>query len=86
MKYIKTYEDNNIDYKKGDYVLFFDPDSKTYLPGKIVVVYFDHMWSYRIDFNSGFLGLIDKNEIIRLLTPEEIENFDAQKIAKKYNI
>jgi hypothetical protein len=87
MKYLKTFEQNKFLYKIDDYVLFFNPDTKSNLPGQIIDIQEESEWPYRIYyFEEDILGFLSENEIIRKLTPEEIEIFEIRKITNKYNI
>lgn len=42
--------------------------------------------NYRVQFYDNNIYDIDKKDIIRHLTPDEIEFFKSMKISKKFNI
>jgi hypothetical protein len=46
----------------------------------------DYVYFYRVEFYDGHEVNVRKEEIIRLLTKEEIEEFESKKIAIKYNL
>ena len=85
MKYIKTFEKKQIKskFKKGDYVVVFRGSNK-----KGVI--------YNVEYDSGFKCIIydfeDNNnhfnleENLRLMTPEEIEEYKMSKATNKFNI
>ena len=98
MKYIKLFEEVNKDFnwKETPYV-FVDVsnivDEKDYLPksgdlklpGKIVAK-FEDSFPYSIIFLNGAEYLFDRQEIIRTLDSEEIEDFEIKLQSNKYNI
>jgi len=78
----------NKEYNIGDYVLFLDPNTKKDISGKIINIV-SGFFPYRIEFfykNKINLGLLKKNEIIKKLTPEEIEEFEMKVNTNKYNL
>lgn len=90
MKHIKTYENRNYKYQIGDYVFIKDgnkPNSYT-----VIVSRGNSVWPYMLetyDLDSGKIierFPVDDSEIIRKLTPEEIELISIKKAAKKYNL
>jgi len=96
MKYLKTYEDRNRRYKKGDYVLVdvekiikktgnLISDLKQE-PTKIIKVYHHHIYSFLVQFDNGDNFNISYDEIIRNLTPIEIKEFELKQDANKYNL
>lgn len=87
MKYIKTYNSHNYKYDIGNYVLFFNPDTKTKLQGQIVdIEKGSFVWPYRINYFEERTRLLGEDEIIRRLSLEEIEDFEIKRNMNKYNI
>jgi len=96
MKYIKTFEDSQseVKYKIGDYVILSESDWMV----KPFVKILDHWWNDEanmddyeaeaiLDEDSG-IGkvIICDDDIERKMTPEEIEKFELEKSAQKYNL
>lgn len=81
MKYIKKFEKNKKDYKfkKGDYVVSLVYGRKGVIKG-----------ISRFDYNEYYLeeykGVYFKEERLRFMTPEEIEEFKLKKVSDKFNI
>lgn len=104
MKYIKKFENNNIEYQEGDYVLLDtdkiiknlkknenSPDDK-YSMIKYRLNNFEGYDYAVIFFNSEYNTTyeVTQDEIIRLMTLDEIDIFDEKKklfnIQNKYNL
>lgn len=92
MKYLKTYE-KWIDkkYKKGDYILVYDEQSRSNCYVRIVDDISNSSNYYMAsDYNYNGKELsrypIFDYEIVRKLTPDEIEDIKAKITARKYNI
>jgi hypothetical protein len=80
-------------YKIGDYVLFkcsWRELKDQFIPGKIEQIktgMFDHY--YVVKMEEDIIrehDVVYEENIKRLLTPEEIENFDMKISIKKYNL
>lgn len=86
MKYIKKFE-NKHTYKINDYVLIKKGIliGGDYSLGKIVALYQEPDY-YDIEFTDGWITDMPGRHISRLLTSDEIEQYEAEKNAKKYNI
>jgi len=93
MKYLKTYEENKVEYKVGDYVLLKPIDQSMKLEVKITHIedrglYYKKM--YDVDGFSDNDELVDTyvfaEEIERFLTQEEIKEFDLKRTANNYNL
>ena len=90
----------NMKYQADDYVLLdidkiIDNNSKnneTIVPFKYVQIRYvkpNIRYSYRVDFDSkdnNGVCWVNEDEIIRKLTPEEIEECEMIKNANKYNL
>ena len=100
MKYIKTYEELEYKYKIGDYVLLdidaivgknifnnnLDPkDIPKEDKGEISLINKDLFYEYTVKLFNDECG-VDNDEIIRKLTPEEIEEYEIKKASLKYNL
>ena len=99
MKYLKTYGDIDLKYEIGDYVLISLPKNdnihnsvKIYKNYAIIT---DKDYNSRIPYLIKFFDKIRNKElqawiydyyIDRLLTSEEIEEFEFIKDTKKYNL
>jgi len=100
MKYIKMFDnlfDNLFDknlYHVGNYIL---PNSALQLKlnnnmAQIIEVLkigfsrTKHSYRYVIEFSNNQQAIIAEKEIIRLLTPKEIEEFELKKDTNKYNL
>ena len=96
MKYIKTYENKNLKYNIGDYIIPIETeygknpkDSYSVIDNIIGGNLGDYMIStYNIYTNKKVEGPwpIFDNEIVRKLTPGEIENIEMLGTTKKFNI
>jgi hypothetical protein len=87
MKYIKKFEAITDNYKVGDYVLISGKylQSKTDQPVKIVRELEWKEFVYMYD--DGREGVpAQRKEIIRYLTPDEINDFETELNLKKFNI
>lgn len=94
MKYLKKFENENLKYKKDDYVFIvgypeFDNISKICLsnskPSK------KRGWDYLVNTFYKITGesavmYIDESDIDRKLTSEEIYEYEAKKDMTKYNL
>ena len=102
MKYLKTYEEAESEYKPGDYVVldlnnkdlihFFDTE-KTFIGDKIdnvaLIIGIENReteFPYKSIFTNGYRFNVSLNEILRLATKEEIHNFEITKVIPKYNL
>lgn len=93
MKHIKTYENINLKYKKDDYVIItgypdFDPFVKIYLVNSKKS---KRSWDYLVmgfEYSTQKIQgtYIDELDIIRKLTPYEIDEYEAKENAYKYNL
>lgn len=100
MKYIKKFEkiDKINQYEDGDYILLDideirknnDITSSHYEPiDNMAYIYHSGEQMYAIEFYNGKdleFNYIEENEIIRELTPEEIEEFKLKKATHKYGL
>ena len=96
MKYIKKYENRNFKYQVGDYIIPIETengknpkDSYSVIDNIIGGNLGDYMIStYNIYTNKKVEGPwpIFDNEIVRKLTPGEIENIKILGTTKKFNI
>lgn len=92
MKYIKKYENKNFKYQLGDYVIPIGEnpkDSYTIIIDVRGGSFCDYMVeTYNIYTDKKIEGPwpIFDSEIIRKLTPEEIESITVKKASKKYNL
>jgi len=99
MKFIKKFEmyDEEQKYNVGDYILididkiniynkrhgYNDPDDDL----AIIIIYDTHEeLPYTIKFYNKSQYSIREDEIVRLLTPDEIEQFKIKRDIKKYNL
>jgi hypothetical protein len=91
MRYLKKYE-NYEKYKIGDYILiqlFFVNKykwCKKTIKGKIVRITLSALFPYKIIFDDNTCDTIQEHVIIRRLTPEEIDEYEAKIQSKKYNL
>jgi len=88
MRYIKTFENRYVEeYKIGDYIKF-NTLSLSQTTGKIVNIDYKHRYPYSLYVHGipEYNPIISVNEIVRLLTPEEIEKFEMEEYLNKYNI
>jgi len=85
MKYIKTYEYNK-KYKVGDYVLMSGKNYVNKNNKPIKITRFLNWGDPVFIFNDGSESVTSNKEIIRHLTPDEIEDFEATINTKKYNL
>jgi len=90
MKYIKTFEDRDdfvIKFKIGDYIMY---NTTTLLKttGKIVDIDYTKRFPYilYVPGISDYNPTISAREIVRHLTPEEIDQFEIEENLKKYNL
>ena len=93
MKYIKTYEENKIEYKVGDYILLKPIDQSMKPEARIVLITDNGLYMKKMYDIAGFSDndeLVDtyvyEDEIERFLTPEEIKEFDIKMDAISYNL
>ena len=99
MKYLKTYELTvrewqkklfSPGYSQGDYVIFFIPYDKWHkkleLKGKIKTITIDTVFPYRIVDINGKEDTFQLPNIIRKMTPEEIDEYEMKIQGNKYNI
>lgn len=98
MKYLKTYEGlldifkrkkKKLNFNVDDYIVY-DEEGESYY-AKIgewkYLDQFDALDSeYYVVFSDGKVDFIDEDQILRLMLPEEIEQFEIEKNAKKYNL
>jgi len=89
MKYIKTFEDQELEYKIGDYILLIDNDWS--IMRECVIADIDIGYGYQIEAyyeteNAAYFYWIAFEEIQRKLTIEEIEDFKLRIESKKYNL
>jgi len=78
---IKKIDKNNIKYGNDDPISI--PDDSL---AQIVGIDFNVDYPYTSKFYNNREFDLKPNEIIRLLTPEEIEEFEMKKEANKYNL
>ena len=90
IKKFKLYENYWL-LRKGEYALLKSNYSK-YYPGKffpdtkvLILSEYDGN-SYKVQFHTGTWLYLPPGEIARRLTPKEIEEFEAKKMALKYNL
>jgi hypothetical protein len=51
------------------------------------LVYLEQRYArYYVEFSDGLSLYYDNSSILRLLTPEEIEEYEVEKSMKKYNL
>lgn len=102
MKYLKRFENTSNKYKVGDYVLFdlekfmkWCNSNNTVDRGDItehnlgkIVEYNEKEpdYPYHIEFSDGKIEQTNMSELIRFLTPNEIEEYESMKSANKYNL
>ena len=100
MRYIKSFEKNSTLYNIDDYVLLdlqkIDDYNKSTKSSSIPIrdpfvkilqtITDDDVMPYRIEFYNDDYYRVKDQEIIRKLTPEEIENFETRRKAIKYNL
>jgi len=85
MKHVRTFENNKY-YNVDDYILIKNGILiDGYQLGKIIGVYADPNY-YDIKFTDGWLTDIPGKFISRLLTPDEIDKYEAEVTSKKYNL
>jgi len=85
MKHLKYFE-NNKRYNVDDYILIKKGILiDGYQLGKIILLYNDPN-TYDVKFTDGWITDIPVRFIDRLLTKEEIEQYNAEVESKKYNI
>ena len=96
MKYIKTFETNNNEYEKGDYIkLNIQNDVKNFLESYVPDYYdivkivriedYGHFF-YNVIFHNGYDFNVKKDEVVRLATQDEIDEYDTKKMVNKYNL
>ncbi len=88
MKYIKTFE--NMDYEPSGkkftpkyYILVGKNETKVKLIDYDKV---DDFMPYKVEFANGEIGWIPAGKFQRGMSKEEIEEFELNKTANKYNI
>ena len=93
MKYIKTYEKNHKNIKIGDYVLFknhYENWEKTMGIISDVENVENSILPYYVDFydpeGDKCYAFLESGEVIRLLTPSEIETYKMKEDVNKYNL
>ena len=93
MKYIKTYEINwkeklfGFKYGNDDYIIYNDKILKLKSTTTIEKKLMDKPYVQYIGIDSeDNKFLLGKNDIIRFATPEEIEQYNTEVEAKKYNL
>ena len=89
MKYIKSFETidySNSKFKINDYVI----SNKTNRYGSIHnIVYYTNTYTYAYcleGVNGLYEGIYDCEEYLRIMTPEQIEEFKLLQIANKFNL
>ena len=96
MKYLSKYEKYN-DYNVGDYILvkiYYStsktPKSSLYptktMSGKILKINISSYFSYIVIFDDTTEESIQKSCILRLLNPNEIEEYETKIQSIKYNL
>jgi len=101
MKHLKTYE-NIQKYKKGDYILvkfIFDKplskhdrlrdllDEENSAFAKIIELFYGGLGTnYRVTITSGYDIQVNKEEVVRKLTPDEIHKYNMMYDVNKYNL
>jgi len=95
MKYLKYFENN---YEVGDFVIIdlnkisgnspamSIASDNDYMKAKIIKINNKQEYPYNIQYDGERRLTVDKNEILRKLTPEEIEEYKIEIQAKKYNL
>lgn len=89
MKYIKTFENNDLTYKIDDYVYFVgygDDISNFGKINKINKSKHNRTWDYSICTPEVNNIYIDEDDIDRKLTIDEIEEYKIKILSKKFNI
>lgn len=93
MKYLKKFENINLKYKIHNYVYVIGyPNMDGYC--KILMVnkkLNSRSWDYMVEAydnkkNVFWKSYIDEDDIVRELTPDEINDYEIKKNAVKYNI
>jgi len=90
MKYIRTFEDNDIQkMNKNDIVTCIDSNDSDFF-GKVGIVTYASIIGHKPFCDVLFVGEIDPyfiyNKHIRLSTPEEIEQYKLEQEITKYNL
>jgi len=62
------------------------PESDDCLPGVIIEKYDGDNFPYAIKFSNSYIYYIDTDEVLRHLTPEEIEQYKISLETNKYNL
>ena len=95
MKYIKTYEDESKKYDVGDYIILnFETDVKTFLENNVpdyediakIIQIEVRAFLYKVEFNNGYDFNVKENEILRLASPNEIDEYETKISARIYNL
>jgi hypothetical protein len=90
MKYIKKFEMiENKNYKDGEYILvniYFDPHHRVDKKSKIIKNNFDSTTSYKILYDDNKTDTVLFYKIIRYLTTDEIDEFESNINAIKFNV
>lgn len=98
MKYIKKYEENDINYNEGDYVILNldairienDKNNFSKIPssniGIIILKNRNMAYPYLIQTSDKNTFVIKKEEILRLANLKEIEAYKLKEDTNKYNL
>ena len=85
MKYIKYFENDvylsDSKFKVDDYVI----SSTTNRKGIIVKVLYSKYYNYFVYYIDEYLSYLIEDDL-RLMTPDEIEQYELDKATKKFNI
>ena len=87
MKYLSKYE-NHKQYNVEDYILIriFNYKNDEIIKGKILKITPAAHFPYKVKFDDNTIDTIYKDNIIRHLTSDEIDEYEARIQAKKYNL
>ena len=98
MRHVKQYEgvqsdniwvDRRKQYFVGDYILakkLYDGKPSVFYPAKIISINLYVTFPIKIMEDDEDIGTIQEFNVVRHLTTEEIEQFEAKIAAKKYNL
>ena len=90
MKYIKRFETygDTLRYKENDYIIINTPEGEKV--GQITNIkhLYADIWPYEVTIANSYKDSFMRSdkEIVRLATPEEIEEYELEKNAYNYNL